>query len=215
MKIVTILGARPQFIKAAMVSKELRRQHQEIIIKSRKSSQILDQLGLQKGKYLLATVHRARNTDIEEDLQNICEAFLCMAKEERLVFPVHPRTEKYLKQYGLNMSLHDAPNIIITKPMGYLDMLVLTKNAKKILTDSGGLQKEAYFAGVPCITLDTSTGWPETVEDGWNILVGSDKEKIIEAIKYFKPSMIQRNMFGDGRAAQKIVKVIVKVLVNV
>jgi UDP-N-acetylglucosamine 2-epimerase (non-hydrolysing) len=85
-------------------------------------------------------------------------------------------------------------------------MLVLTKNARKILTDSGGLQKEACFAGVPCITLDTSTGWPETVEDGWNILVSLDKDKIIEAIKYFEPSETQRDMFGDGKAAQKIVK---------
>jgi len=83
----------------------------------------------------------------------------------------------------------------------------LIRNAKKILTDSGGLQKEAYFSKVPCITLDETTGWPETVEDGWNILVGSDKNKIIKAVKHFEPEGKQRNVFGDGRAVERIVEI--------
>ena len=93
-------------------------------------------------------------------------------------------------------------------PVGYFDFLWLQKNAKKILTDSGGIQKEAYCLNVPCITLRDNTEWTETVEDGWNILVGSDKEKIISAVNSFEPSGSQRNVFGDGNASSKIVEII-------
>jgi hypothetical protein len=134
-----------------------------------KRSGILDDLGIEQNNYLLATVHRASNTDTKENLQEICKAFIELAKEIELVFPVHPRTEKYLKQYGLYQALKNTPNIHLIKPVGYLEMLVLTKNAGKTLTDSGGLQKEAYFAKVPCITLDTVSAWPETVENGWKM----------------------------------------------
>jgi len=85
---------------------------------------------------------------------------------------------------------------------------MLTRNAKKVLTDSGGLQKEAYFSRVPCITIDEATGWTETVEDGWNILVGSNRDKIIEAVKHFEPEGKQRNAFGDGKAAERIVEIL-------
>ena len=131
----------------------------------------------------------------------------------------HPRTEKYLKHYGLYQALKDTPNIHLIKPIGYigyLEMLVLTKNAGKILTDSGGLQKEAYFAKVPCITLDTVSAWPETVEDGWNIVVGEEtdrqqlrRENIINAVKSFEPNKKQQNIFGNGKAAEKICDLLV------
>jgi UDP-N-acetylglucosamine 2-epimerase (non-hydrolysing) len=98
----------------------------------------------------------------------------------------------------------------IISPVGYLDMLILEKNAKKILTDSGGVQKEAYWSKVPCITLMEGTGWPETVKAGWNILVGIDKEKIIEAIKKFNLKTKQYNYFGNGKSAKKIVKILTK-----
>ena len=142
-----------------------------------KRTQIIKELGVEQGGYLLATVHRASNTDARKNMEEICAAFAELAQDIRLLFPVHPRTEKYLKEYGLYQKLADTPNIILSKPVGYLEMLVLTKNAAKILTDSGGLQKEAYFATVPCITLDTVSAWPETVEDGWNTVVGADGEK--------------------------------------
>ena len=107
--------------------------------------------------------------------------------------------------------LADTPNIHLIKPVGYLEMLILTKNAKKILTDSGGLQKEAYFAKVPCITLDTASAWPETVKDGWNIVVGNkanyqqiQREYIIHAVRSFEPSKKQQNIFGSGNAAKTI-----------
>ncbi|MDY6836155.1 MAG: UDP-N-acetylglucosamine 2-epimerase (non-hydrolyzing) [Chloroflexota bacterium] len=169
-------------------------------------STILDELGLQSKGYLLATVHRARNTDIEENLRSIVEAFLSC--DETIVFSVHPRTDKCLKKYGLFETLFRAPNLVLISPLGYLDSLMLTRNAHKILTDSGGLQKEAYFSKVPCITLDESTGWPETLEDGWNILVGSNQDKIVAAVNDFSPQGKQRNVFGDGETGKIIVEVL-------
>jgi UDP-N-acetylglucosamine 2-epimerase len=171
-----------------------------------RKAKILSELGLKKKSYLLATVHRAGNTDDERNLRSIVDAFLSV--DDRMVFPVHPRTEKYLKQYGLYDMLKNAPNVTLIDPVGYLDSIVLTVNAKKVLTDSGGLQKEAYFARVPCITLDESTGWVETVQDGWNTLVSSNRKKIIEAIKHFEPKGRQRKVFGDGKAAEKIAAII-------
>lgn len=173
---------------------------------AKRNSKILHELGLAKGEYLLATVHRARNTEIEENLENIVGAF--SGVDGKIVFPIHPRTVKYLKQYGLYGQLMDAASVILISPVGYLDSTTLARNAKKILTDSGGLQKEAYFCKVPCITLDEATGWPETVEDGWNILVASNREKIIEAIRHFAPRGKQRNVFGDGKAAKRIADII-------
>jgi UDP-N-acetylglucosamine 2-epimerase len=187
------------------------------------NSKILHKLDLGKGEYLLATVHRARNTDNKENLRSIIEAF--QSTEEKIVFPVHPRTRKMLKQFGL---LDQSPTIshqslitnqqspithhqlLLIDPVGYLDSIMLTRNAKKVLTDSGGLQKEAYFSKVPCITLDEVTGWPETVEDGWNTLVGSNKDKIVEAVHHFEPEGRQRQVFGDGRAVERIMDVLVK-----
>ena len=100
--------------------------------------------------------------------------------------------------------------MILITPVGYLDSIILTRNAWKILTDSGGLQKEAYFSKVPCITIDEATGWPETVINGWNILVGSDKEKIIEVVRYFEPRGKQKDIFGDGMAVGRILKIMGK-----
>ena len=171
-----------------------------------RNSKILHELGLGKGKYLLATVHRARNTEIEENLKNIVAAF-CNT-DEKIVFPIHPRTVKYLKQYGLYGQLRDAASVILISPVGYLDSITLTRNARKILTDSGGLQREAYFSEVPCITLDEATGWPETVEDGWNTLVVSNRGEITEAIRHFEPRGKQRKVFGDGKEAERIVDII-------
>jgi UDP-N-acetylglucosamine 2-epimerase len=173
---------------------------------AQEKSKILTELKLSKGEYLMATVHRARNTDLKDNLANIVDSFLSL--NEKVVFPVHPRTEKYLKQYGLYHRLQHASNVVLIPPVGYLDSIMLTSNARKVLTDSGGLQKEAYFCGIPCITLDESTGWTETVSDGWNILVGSDKNKIIEAVRHFEPVGKQRNVFGDGKASNMIAEVI-------
>jgi len=174
---------------------------------ARENSEILRKLDLKPKAYLLATVHRAENTDSPENLRNIIEAFI--ESGELIVFPVHPRTRKYLKLYGLIEKIENSDNLLLIDPVGYLDMLVLEENAKKILTDSGGVQKEAYFLKVPCITLRERSEWVETVEDGWNILVGADKEKIVKAIAEFKPSGgTYTYKFGDGKASQRIVEIL-------
>ena len=173
-----------------------------------KKAMILNELDLKPKEYYLATVHRAENTDDFNKLKSIVDAFCAI---ENLVFPCHPRTEKYLKDYGLWDGL--VENVRVIKPVGYLDVLVLEKNAKKILTDSGGMQKEAYIFKVPCITLRNTTEWTETVEDGWNVLVGADKDTIIEMTNDFEPSLNTHNYkFGEGNASEKINEIIRGVL---
>jgi len=170
---------------------------------------ILRDLGLKPKKYLVATVHRAENTDNKRNLKSIIEAFI--ESDELIVFPAHPRTLEYLKVYNLLKEIKEAENILLIKPVGYLEMLILEKNARKIITDSGGIQKEAYFLKVPCITLREKTEWVETVEDGWNILVGANKEKIIRAIKDFEPKeKTYTYKFGSGKASKNIVKILIE-----
>lgn len=176
---------------------------------ARHESRILSKLGLKSKSYLLATVHRAENTDNKERLENIIGAFI--ESDELVVFPIHPRTRKYLRAYALIDEIERAENIILIPPVGYLDMLVLEENARKILTDSGGVQKEAYFLKVPCITLRERTEWVETVEDGWNILAGADRETILKAIREFEPGgRTYTYRFGNGKASMKIVEILVR-----
>ena len=163
---------------------------------------ILDNFGLISKQYLVVTVHRVRNTDVQENLENIANALVKLCElEETIVFPVHPRTMKLLKTNGLFNRLKQT--VMLTEPLGYLEFLMLLNHAKKVLTDSGGIQKEAYILKVPCITLRGNTEWIETVEDGWNILVGTDMEKTIEAARNFKPSRQYSKVFGQG-ACEKI-----------
>lgn len=163
-------------------------------------STILQDMSLNPKEYLLATVHRASNTDNKENLSSIVEAFSDV--EETIVFPIHPRTRKYLKEYNLWEKV--LKNTKVIPPVGYLDMLKLESNARKILTDSGGVQKEAYMLGVPCITLRDNTEWVETIEEGWNLLAGADYEKIKHAIENFEGTDIRNDVFGDGNASNKI-----------
>ena len=152
-------------------------------------------------EFYLGTVHRAENTDVPERLQNIFSAFSEL--DAPIIVPLHPRTKKMLQ--GIKYS----DNVKIIEPVSYLKMVLLLKNAKKVLTDSGGLQKEAYFLKKPCITLRDETEWIETLEGNWNFIVGADKEKILErvAVNEFAE---QTNAFGDGRAGEKIVAELLK-----
>ncbi|MGE5424871.1 MAG: non-hydrolyzing UDP-N-acetylglucosamine 2-epimerase [Syntrophothermus sp.] len=149
-------------------------------------------------KYMLATIHRAENTDHPENMRNILEAFEKSGKI--IVLPIHPRTRKTITE-----SYKIPNNVHIIDPVGYLEMLKLTMDAEKVLTDSGGLQKEAYFMGTPCITLRTETEWLETVHDDWNTVTGTNISAIMEAIERPFPATLQKNLFGDGNAAEKIV----------
>ncbi|MCL4417463.1 MAG: UDP-N-acetylglucosamine 2-epimerase (non-hydrolyzing) [Actinobacteria bacterium] len=164
-------------------------------------SGILEKLELKSNEYIVATIHRASNTDRKEKLDKIVNSFCELG--ETIIFPIHPRTEKYLKEYGLFDKLRAS--VRLTKPLGYLDFLKLMIHAKKIVTDSGGIQKEAYILKVPCITLRENTEWVETVEDGWNVLVSVDKENIRRAIHQFQPSLSNhKEIFGNGSAAKEI-----------
>lgn len=171
---------------------------------ARERSVILDTLALKQKEYLLATIHRPDNTDSESNLRNILAALKSMG--ERIIFPVHPRTKKYLTQYGLDTALFSNGNLQLVDPVGYLDMLMLEQNARLIVTDSGGIQKEAYFFGVPCVTLRSETEWVETAKTGWNVVVGTDCAAIRRAVnEKCWPEGISPSLFGDGHAARRIV----------
>lgn len=149
--------------------------------------------------YYLATIHRQENTDDLSKLKSIFESFSQLDKP--VLCPLHPRTKKYISQIEI------TKNVKIIDPVGPLQIMLLIKNAKKILTDSGGLQKEAYFLSKPCITLREETEWIETLVGGWNYVAGTNKEKIVELINC-EPTSEKENYFGNGKAAEKIVKYI-------
>ena len=149
----------------------------EHLVAAENRSEILKQLDLSPNEYLLVTVHRAENTDSPQRLNGICEALRILSMNQRIVWPVHPRTRKLLKPGMV------APKISLIEPAGYLDMLMLEKGATAVLTDSGGVQKEARWLGVPCVTLRDETEWVETLQDGWNRLTGADPIKIVDAVK--------------------------------
>ncbi|GAB4311100.1 MAG: UDP-N-acetylglucosamine 2-epimerase (non-hydrolyzing) [Candidatus Bipolaricaulota bacterium] len=166
-------------------------------------STILDQLDLQPENYALATVHRAENTDDPKRLTGIFQGLAKLAQEgPRVVVPLHPRTRKALA--SLPMEVPD--DLLLIDPVSYLGMLILEKNARVILTDSGGVQKEAFFFKVPCVTLREETEWVETVEAGWNVLVGCDPEKIYQAALEARPGVESAWPYGDGRAGERIVR---------
>lgn len=230
MKIASIVGARPNFVKLAPLSRELRMDFEEIIVHTGQhydyelNKIFFDELGIPAPNYHLEVgsgthgfqtgemikrieevlrEEKAENTDCPEKLKNIVDAF---CEIRNVVFPCHPRTENCLKQLGLWDRLNDYVKIIDS--VGYFDMLMLEKNAKKILTDSGGVQKEAYILGVPGIILRENTEWVETVEDGWNVLTGAKRDDILKAIREFEPKSGRRDVFGKGDASKKITHII-------
>lgn len=161
-----------------------------------------------KNNFILCTIHRAENTDDENRLKNILEALERIAKEKQIILPLHPRTKKILETLKLNIK-----NLTIIDPIGYLEMVWLINSCDFVMTDSGGLQKEAYFFSKPCITLRDETEWVELVELGANVLVGADKEKIIDA--YHSPSSFilhpsSSNLYGGGKASETIIKTLLE-----
>jgi UDP-GlcNAc3NAcA epimerase len=160
---------------------------------------LLDDLGLRPAAYVLATVHRAANTDDPGTLGRIVTALNGIG--EPVILPLHPRTRKALDALAAPF----APHVRVIEPVGYLDMLVLERNARLVVTDSGGVTREAYFLGVPCVTLRNETEHVETVTHGWNTLAGADPERIIAAVRDFRPAEQRPPVFGDGAAARRIV----------
>lgn len=170
-----------------------------------KKSKVLRNLGLEDKSYFLATCHRAENTDDPQRLREILKGLSALATQLPIVLPIHPRTHKIISEQGLQKYLH---GLIILEPIPFLDMVALEQSARAIITDSGGVQKEAFFYNVPCITIRDETEWVETVQLGWNMLVGASSSKILAAatevlINNF--SAKSDTPYGDGRAAEKIV----------
>lgn len=158
--------------------------------------------------FVLCTIHRAENTDNNIRLQSIFEALNTMAKEKQIMLPLHPRTKKTIRKLNIN-----TDNLTIIDPVGYLEMVWLIDNCKLVITDSGGLQKEAYFFNKQCITLRDETEWIELVELGSNILVGANKKKILNTYNAQKKSKKLKkglNLYGNGKASIKIVKEFLK-----
>jgi len=165
-------------------------------------SRILETLALERTRYLLATIHRAENTDHPERLSGILRALGELANAEPVVLPLHPRTKTRIASTGLETL---AKPLRIIEPVSFLDMIHLERNARLILTDSGGVQKEAFFHGVPCITLRDETEWTETVEAGWNRLAGAETEAILGAAREAAPGR-PLAAYGDGAAADAVVR---------
>ena len=167
--------------------------------------------GVEPGAYLLATAHRAGNVDHPARLQALVE-LLCTAGAD-LVLPLHPRTRRALEAAGLLEALEQAPMVHVKPPLGYLELMALLCNARAVLTDSGGLQKEAYLAGVPCVTLRSRTEWVETVATGWNTLVDLDADAARDALA--RPLPAERPvLYGDGRAGERVVAALTRAFGN-
>lgn len=166
-----------------------------------KSSHILSTLKLEPKTFLLVTIHRAENTDAPDRLSGILSALRRLSETEQVVFPVHPRTRKKLKAMAGELS---SGRIRLIDPVGYLDMVTLERSARLILTDSGGIQKEAYWLKVPCITLRDETEWVETVKAGWNVVVGAKTARIVAAARTLKPPKLSPSFYGEGLASRKI-----------
>jgi UDP-GlcNAc3NAcA epimerase len=181
--------------------------------KAENNSQIINCLKVNPNNYILATIHRAENTDNPKRLQAIFEALILINQEIKVILPLHPRTKNALARQGVLEKI--SRNIQLIEPVGYLDMAILEKNARLIITDSGGVQKEAFFYSTPCITLREETEWVELVETGWNTLVSPNYDES-EIYQYFqqclttnKPKTV--NLYGEGNSAEKIVNILQQV----
>ena len=178
-----------------------------------KQSKILSKLKLSKNNYAVLTLHRPSNVDNKESLEYVLEILNKIQKKIKIVFPVHPRTAKNLKNFNLLDKIKIQKNIVLTEPLGYLDFLSLMANSKFVITDSGGIQEETTVLGIPCVTMRNNTERPVTVEQGTNVIVSTDKNKLVEACNNlvkganFKGKIPQ---LWDGKTAKRIVKVILE-----
>ncbi len=171
--------------------------------KADQRSRVLEQLGLRSKGYVLATVHRAENTDEPSRLRAIFEGLERVAQDLPVVLPLHPRTRRCLE-----LSRIKVTNIDLIEPVGYLEMVMLEKNAAVIATDSGGVQKEAFFYCVPCVTLRDETEWVETVNSGWNRLAPPDAKLIYGTIKNAEAPALAPPFYGEGASAQSIARIL-------
>ena len=170
------------------------------------NSDILNHTHVKKDEYYLCTLHRAENTNNMERLESIIKGLNNLPSKYHIVLPIHPRTKQLLNKFKLN------ENIKIIAPVGYFDMIQLIKNSRLVITDSGGLQKEAYFFNKFCITTRNQTEWIELVSHGYNKIVGADSKKIIDSVRYFESRIFYKEteLYGGGNATQEIVLNLIK-----
>lgn len=173
-------------------------------------AKLMSHLGLKEEGYLLVTLHRPSNVDDPDDLENVLKT-LCKSGRT-VVFPAHPRTSKVMRDTGLMTEFEDEPNLKLVEPLDYLSFIGLAYHSAGIVTDSGGVQKEAYFMGVPCTTIFDETPWPETLQGGWNVTTGQAPDKILQAIGRSRPNGLRGQAFGDGRAGVKVTQIIAQFL---
>jgi UDP-N-acetylglucosamine 2-epimerase (non-hydrolysing) len=178
-------------------------------------SNILDSLSLLSGSYALVTLHRPSNVDLEDGLRKIVTLLNKLSTEIKVVFPIHPRTKKNLESHSLIKSL--SGDIILTDPIGYIDFISLVKNSKLVLTDSGGIQEETTYLGIPCVTLRNNTERPITVEIGTNILAGDDRERALESCLSILGGELKNGSIPDlwdGHSGERIVEILTRNLVK-
>jgi len=214
------MGAVPNFQTVALTGDVMADALQFAATKATAQSDILARLGLKPQGYLLATLHRAENTDDPDRLGVIITALSELAAQEPVILPLHPRTKKILERTlnlepgTLNIEPRtlnlERPSLRFLDPVGYFDIIALEKSARMLLTDSGGMQKEAYWLKVPCVTLRDETEWVETVASGWNILTGADRGRIIDAVRTFKPPAAHTPLYGDGKAATRCLQALLE-----
>lgn len=173
----------------------------DILVKTKPDSSILKKYNLKKGHYYLSTLHRQSNADSKKTLISILSALDSL--DETVIMPIHPRTKKTITKYKIK-----SHNIKFIKPVKFSQNIALEKNAKTIITDSGGVQKEAYWLKVPCVTLRDSTEWSETVSSGWNKLAGANKNLILESVKNFKTPVIHHKFYQAGNASRGILEIL-------
>jgi UDP-GlcNAc3NAcA epimerase len=177
--------------------------------RARERSRVLERLNLEPKSYILATVHRSENTDDAGRLSEIIDGLAHLAEDCRVVLPIHPRTRKSISRHGLEKRI---AGIDVIEPVAYLDMIRLEESARVICTDSGGVQKEAFFFRVKCVTLREETEWVETVESGWNYLAGAHAERIVRAGSNGQSRRVEEvpSFYGDGNASNRIVESFLK-----
>ena len=178
-----------------------------------KNAKTIQKYNLNRGTYAVSTLHRPVNVDNKENLLEILDAFKSIQEKIRIILPMHPRTKKNIDRFGLNDKMKSMKNLIITEPLDYVNFMNLVMNSKFVLSDSGGIQSETTYLGIPCITLRETTEKPVTLNEGTNVIVGNDKEKIIlESIKVLNGDIQNHKIpeLWDGKTAKRIVEVILK-----
>lgn len=180
--------------------------------KKAKKSKILKKFNIKPKQYALLTLHRPSNVDDKKILKKLLQTFSVIQKKIKIIYPIHPRVKKRIKEFGFEKHIKQMKNFIITPPLGYLDMIYLLNNAKLLLTDSGGTQEESTILKIPCLTLRDNTERPITVNIGTNIIVGINKNKILKEVNKILSGKIKRGdipKYWDGKTARRIVKILV------